>query len=319
MHRRRQSGLWWPEARALPASRRAYHEQFFPGQPLQFGAGQWSHPGAVVGGYETLLATLTALGLTSGLHICLDVGDADSYDGSSQTWTDRSGDSTNFYRGTTSGAEASDPTFNGSAGDLDATVTYWSFDGGDSFRKTSANSTAIENLHKDNAAFTIAAWTYSPTMTADVGIFGTTTGAGSARGMYLAFPRNTGSPAGNRYQFFCGNGSSAAINIVSDQAGASINTWYFRALSYNEATPLGFLVQNDAYIQVSGANTFATAYTSPSASAASQVAEIAAVGGGSLRMSSGSRMAMFALWGGTALSKANLDAIYNATKGRFGF
>ena len=59
----------------------------------------------------------------------LDAGDLASY-ATGQVWADVSGAANNYNRGITSGAEASDPTFAGIAGDL-SNREYFSFDGGD--------------------------------------------------------------------------------------------------------------------------------------------------------------------------------------------
>lgn len=69
-------------------------------------------PPFFAGGGTSLINTLSNLGLLTNLKLCLDAGDLNSYDGSSQTWKDLSGNGTDFYRGATSGSEASDPTFN---------------------------------------------------------------------------------------------------------------------------------------------------------------------------------------------------------------
>lgn len=107
---------------------------------------------------RTLYGIIQELGLTSSLNLVLDVADTASYDGSSQTWTDATGNGFNFFRGTTSGATATDPTFNGTAGLPDET-TYFSFDGGDLFKETAAHAFA-DNWHKNNGAFTVLAVMY---------------------------------------------------------------------------------------------------------------------------------------------------------------
>lgn len=69
-----------------------------------------------------------------------------SYDGTSQTWANFISDTSyDFYLGATSGSEASDPTFNGTAGAADA---YFSTDGGDFFRLIGANPSLPNGTHK---------------------------------------------------------------------------------------------------------------------------------------------------------------------------
>jgi hypothetical protein len=99
---------------------------------------------------KSLWQVIQECGLTSNCKLCLDAGDSSSYDGSSQTWYDLSGNGFDWYCGATSGAEASDPTFNGSAGGKSPSE-YWSFDGGDWFVMAVAEPSWINNLHKDNA------------------------------------------------------------------------------------------------------------------------------------------------------------------------
>jgi hypothetical protein len=102
-----------------------------------------------------LFDVLTELGLTTDLKLCLDVADPNSYDGTSQTWVDRSGNANHFYRGATSGAEASDPTFNGAVGNSSES-TYWGFDGGDYFKEAAAHTFGA-NIHKNNGLATLIA------------------------------------------------------------------------------------------------------------------------------------------------------------------
>ena len=99
---------------------------------------------------------INALGLTGGLKLVLDAGDVSSYS-SGQSWLDLSGNGYDFYLGDTSSSESSDPTFNGTPGNL-STSEYFAFDGGDYFIYDSANETWMQNIHKDNAKFTICIW-----------------------------------------------------------------------------------------------------------------------------------------------------------------
>ena len=105
-------------------------------------------------GHTELITTIRRCGLTTGLKLCLDKGDANSY-ASGQSWLDVSGNGYDFFLGATGGAEASDPTSNGTAGGR-SPEEYWSFDGVQFFRLASANPTWVNNFHKDNAKFTLA-------------------------------------------------------------------------------------------------------------------------------------------------------------------
>ena len=94
---------------------------------------------------------------------------SDSYSGTGQTWanietTPADGSSQtdyDLYRGATSGASTDDPTFNGTAGNEAA---YWSFDGGDAFKKQAANTAFLSNLHKTTGGqdYWFAMWLKTP-------------------------------------------------------------------------------------------------------------------------------------------------------------
>lgn len=100
---------------------------------------------------------LNDLGLTGSFQLGLDVADLQSYDGASQTWTDFIG-ANDFFRGTTNGVDATDPSFVGVAGQADQN-TYFSHDGGDYFTESATHSFA-DNWHKDNGKFSIVALSY---------------------------------------------------------------------------------------------------------------------------------------------------------------
>ena len=102
----------------------------------------------------TMYQLLQQLQLTTNLNLCVDAGDISSYDGSSQTWTDRAAGN-NLFRGTTSGSEAENPTFVGTAG---TPTAYFSFDGGDYFisstSPTYANGWSKTTAHSPLQLFT---------------------------------------------------------------------------------------------------------------------------------------------------------------------
>lgn len=255
-------------------------------------------PQTFVPGAPTLYSMIVHAGLTSGLHICLDAADPASYDGSSQTWTDRSGNSTDFFRGATSGSEATDPTFNGTSR-VYTNGTYFSVDGGDYFRKAAANSTAINNLHKNNAAFTLLWFMRTPSsFAAAPGLFGTSAGATAKLGVDIIIQSD------GTLQFGAerGVGGSGAL-LENSTLTLSTGTDYVLGLTVDEAATTGAWYYNGS------TESFTSTYTSPSASNATHTAEIFAIGNGVLPMGSGGRLYGFAVWGGTALSTANIAAI----------
>lgn len=264
----------------------------------------FSPPFIPVGG-TSLINELSNLGLLTNLKLCLDAGDLNSYDGSSQVWKDQSGGAFDFNRGSGSGSDAADPTFNGTAG-RQSSGEYFSFDGGDRLTLGQANPAWVSNLHKDNAKLSICAWFYTPNIVTGVAewIFGTTppaTGIGVLFGMGdlkdgdLAFAQLNG----------------ASLGLLSSTATLNSGAWNFVAASVDEGATSGIL-------QINGTQETKTySYTSPSASAATSVAQVGA-SNSTAALRSGDRLASFAVWEGVALNAVQLMAIYNATKGKFG-
>src|SRR3990167_7347714 len=112
------------------------------------------------------------LGLGTSLELCLDAGDATSAPSSTTSWIDISGNGYDFFLGTDATAQASDPTQTGTVGAL-TLEEYFSFDAGDYFTYDTTNETWMQNLHKDNAAFTCIVWVYPGAIGAIQGLFGT--------------------------------------------------------------------------------------------------------------------------------------------------
>lgn len=272
----------------------------------RFAAGNAARNAGLVppyGGVD-LITALTHLGLSDNLRLCLDAGDSSSYS-SGQSWLDRSGNGYDFFRGATSGATTDDPTFNGSAG-AHTSSEYWSFDGGDFFQYDTTNETWMDNLHKDNAVFTLMAWVYPASFSANQALF-TTHALSSNIGI-----RWTLATAGVA-QIGVGNGSVGTVsNGQANSPGITAATWGCLGLSLNEPTgrQIGF---------GNGRTTIGSAtYTSPSASSAGSTARIGATGNLGNPFLSGSRIAMFMAWEGKALTISEMTAVYQATRNRFG-
>lgn len=265
---------------------------------------------AAAGGQSQLLMNvLTTLGLTTNLELCLDAADTQSYS-SGQKWLDRSGNGVDFFLGADINASTDDPTLTGAPG---APTTYWLFDGGDFFRYDSTNETWMENLHKDNAVFTFVAFIYQDDAGDDTEIFGTNGEASSNVG--ISWESNNGVIT---VKVADGSGS-LALNPLGDTT-LSATSWHMVGLSLNEAGGASgsFLYADGAYNQVSASDTFDGAYATPSASNATFTAEIGATGNATTVSDAGQRIACIAVWEGTALTKANMDSIWSAMRGRFG-
>ncbi len=235
---------------------------------------------------------LTELGMLSdggsgSLALCLDAADPRSYPGSGQTWFDMSGNGRDFFVGVTSGAEASDPTFTGNAGDPGA---YFAFDGGDFMRKASANDSFFDGLHKNSACWmfmSVCQWDTDATDT--VRLIGTS-GVDVTKIGVLLTKNGTGGLTLNAYN---GSGSLALGANSTNALSAQKDKWHFLGIGYDEAVPLGTFIYGDP--RVSGENIL-TAYSSPSASAASFTAEVGAGGNGASINSAGTRMSLLLGW-----------------------
>lgn len=261
-------------------------------------------------GGMTLLGAIQSAGLTSNLVLCLDSGDAVSYT-SGQSWLDRAGSGYDFFLGATGGAEASDPTFTGTAGNLSA---YWALDGGDYFTYDTTNEAWMQNIHKDNANFTILSVCYRGTAGAGVtSVVGTSAGNANT-GFFYSTSGVDGTP------FFRVKNAGADAIAKGGLTELTASAYNITAVSLNEATGAGggFHWLNGAYNQVSGpSDTFDSTYTSPASGNATFTMQIAALGNAGSPSQSGDRMACVAVWT-TALTKAQLDSLYALLRGRFG-
>lgn len=254
-------------------------------------------------GNVALITTLTRLGLTDNLRLCLDAGDSASYS-SGQSWLDTSGNGYDWFRGNAAAANTDDPTFNGVAGTL-SSAEYWSFDGGDHFQYDTTNETWMENLHKDNAAFTLMAWVYISSFPGTVGLFGNNASANTG----ICWVMNTSAQLG----LVVTNGAGNALIQSSTHANAT-NAWLCVGISVNEAVGAGGI----RYFSNGVRDTDTSTYTSPSSGSASFTTQIASRGNGNGRVPNGSRMAQFMAWEGKALTTAEMTAVYQATRNRFG-
>lgn len=256
----------------------------------------------------TLKSALTTAGLTTNLKLCLDSGDASSYNPSVQTdkWLDVAGSGYDFYRGSGTGSDAADPTFNGSGGALNS---YWSFDGGDCFTYDAANETWMESLHKNSAIFSVVAFFYHAVEVSDSLIFLDQFSGGTGISYQLT--------SSGTQRFRAVNAGATALTKTVDSAAAV--GWHMIGLSLNEATGAGggFFYKDGGYDQVSSADTFDSTYTSPSAGSATYTMGIGGLNGLDVSPNN-ERLACIAVWQGTAITKANMDTIFTAMRGRFG-
>lgn len=267
-------------------------------------------------GGGTLLEMITNAGLLANLAICLDAGDGASFNGTSQTWTDVSGNNQNFYRGSSSSAQGSDPTFNGVAGEKSANE-YFSVDGGDYFIEASG-LTFAESWHKNNAKFTVgyvmyAAKTDNPSGTDSPVVFSSFAEGVTSPGMYIylrdAHTLNLWVVNGQE-----GGGSGPFIVAPDTFFHATVRDWRCNIFSVDETTG----IMNRKYAAAAADVGPSVAYTNPSSNSSGTPYmlfnhdSISASG----FWASGCRIAAFFAWN-RALSLAELDALYPLIQTRF--
>lgn len=234
--------------------------------------------------------------LTSQLQLCLDAGDSRCYDGSSQTWSDCSGNGHDFERGTSGSVESIDPSWTGSIGSW-ADSTYFAFDGTQYFTPTSFHTFA-QGWHKNNGAFTMAAIVYLPTFVGVEIIFSTRNGSAADAGVNF---RMTGAGL-----LTCSHSiSTSGREVVSSAAAATQNSWNFLAISFDEATTtMRMQINGTAETPTASASTDTDNHADPMA-----IGNVPDLGD---PISAGHRMAAFAAWntalGATALANLYADA-----------
>lgn len=266
-------------------------------------------------GMPNLIDTITSLGLTSSLQLCLDAGDANSYT-SGQIWSDVSGNSNHFYRGSGSGSESNDPTFNGVAG-RQSSAEYFSSDGGDAFWNTATHSFPA-NWHKDNATLTAAFFLFIPN--------GSTEAVNILCNIYDADDRGVSvvlSPSSSKMgiQMARGVGPSLQTFLTSDSGYIVTNQWMFVSLSFSEGSGQSFVNVNGVVHTLSS-----DTYSSPSSSAPTKGTAIWSTPNTTnngtdtdtgFLPDNGSRIAEVMAWN-RALSQAELASLYAARKSKFG-
>lgn len=250
----------------------------------------------------SLFGIISDLGLTSGLKLCLDAGDAASYDPAVQTakWLDTSGNGTDFFRGTTASVQSMDPTFNGVGGGL-SSAEFWSSDGSDYFGYDTSMETWMHDLYKENAVWSCIAVAKPTSVSASKVIF--------ASGATSRIRFNIQQPGGN-LRIFGYNGG--ATSIACDAAAAvNVNAWNVVGACVDDTS-------DSCRVFTNGVNEeFAVGYTSPPTTNAGGASFLVGKDTGTSTYMP-ENFACIAVWQGVALTSAQLTDIYNAIKGRFG-
>lgn len=252
--------------------------------------------------YETLVKN----GVGNDLQLCLDASDARSYDGSSQVWNDLSAVPYNWNRGADASATSTDPTFNGSAGGF-SSGEYWSFDGGDYFTPvTGVTNAFFQSVHKPGALFTLAAWVRLGAVGPTNQYIAGNTASRSVRGFLWGFASTNG-----RLRFATANGSVLFVDATATSLSVpAAGQWYFFAIAVDAAASSGRHYMNGAE------HSFSPNYGAASATDGPNTLSVGATMA-TLPLTNTSRMASFAAWS-TALTKAELDMIFDRTRGKFG-
>lgn len=243
---------------------------------------------------------LRSLGIAQG--ITLDFGDERCDPGSGQTIRDLSGNGRNVLLGATSGASTDDPSRVGPPGlrrkgdgRQFGTATFMTIAAG--------NDTFIDSWHKNDALFTLGCWFYWAGVAANGRIVGTKASGASSIGLFW------GPAAGGTVQAVVANGT-ANQTLLTPSETYRTNAWNFAAMSVDEGGSSYAHYLNGVHEPKSGS------YTSPSSSAASLALKLGARGTPDQYLPSGSIMRQFFACP-AALTKAQLDAIYNLTRPGF--
>jgi hypothetical protein len=250
---------------------------------------------------KPLYNVLIDKGLLPGLKLCLDAGDALSYT-SGQKWLDRTQGGYDFFRGADVTATTDDPTFTGNSGTLDQS-TYWSFDGGDYFTYDSATESWMNNLHKAGAKFSIALLYYVPALTGFRWLLGEYLNDNAKIGVQIVIVN------GDAVRFSVANGSGVAA-FSADSTWLTSVGWHLSIVSVDEANAFGLWYDNGRK------STFASTYTTPSASASTHIMQIGATGSNGSPLPSGFRIAAVAIWEGRTLGLGDCEGLYRALKKR---
>ena len=265
---------------------------------------------------QKLITVLTQLGLTGNLKLCLDAGDGDSFTAGDK-WLDRSGGGYDFHRGEDATTDGTEPTFNGTAGALSANEYFSVASKPDYFRYDSTVESWMDNLFHDNAdwAFLCWYWPSSNTPTTTNVIFDTTGDVSGSNGVFSDF---TGA-SGNRLRLLVQKTGATPLSVTADDVSLPLDQWHFVGARISEAGGAGasFFYRDGGYWQVSAADTFNGAYTAPGVGASNDTMHLLASGDQAFAAANGTRIAMLAMFEGGGLTKANFDAIYDATNRSF--
>jgi hypothetical protein len=246
-----------------------------------------------------LLDIIAQLGLSAGLVCCLDAADTRSYDGTSQTWTDASGNGAHFYRGTTGSAAGDDPAFNGTAGIADEN-TYFSVDGGDQFRNVANDNPDTESMSFNDGATTLAMMLYTPNVAGNSGLFDQ---IGSGFNFISQLWLDASEKLNWRHTT-----SIVTSETITSTASVPTGAWSFVALAFDEAVnALDYVINNTIENHAFASSSFNAAHASINSLLAASNVAVA---------QNTTRLACLALWMNTRVATADLSLIKQLLKDR---
>lgn len=258
-----------------------------------------------------LMAVATASTLSPNRLWHLDAGSLQSYAGG-QTWANletapadgSAASAYNFNVGLLPTTEPVDPVFHGTPGGMSANE-YWSFSSSaySVMKVANGNTAVIDSFHKSGASFTLLYFISFGALSSYQQLAITFSGN---RGVGLQFCTN-----GSSLIMEIGQGANGPQRLVSPNEALTANKPLCVALSVKENGGNGgsrFYVNGTEF-------PFNAAYASPSSAAASEPFRISRESADSL--STGSKL-WIAQGYNRALSKAELDEVFNTYRGRFG-
>lgn len=250
-----------------------------------------------------LIEAISVLGLEANLKLCLDAGDAASYT-SGQTWSDRSGGGYNFFRGATSSVEASDPTFNGTAG-RQSSSEYFLGNGSQYFTLGQANPAWVNALNAVNGTYAYLMWVYFPLISVGQILFGDDNAFSANNGVFGTVKTTNAIRAGVS--------DSSGFDLEDSTITVGSTGWNLvgASIKHTNAASISFIINGTTETRASGYSAGATA------SPATYTLQILAEGNGSTIAQANTRIGEFAMWS-TQLTAAQMLSVFNATRGKYG-
>jgi len=268
----------------------------------------------IFGGRGTsLINEIKNEGLESGLKLCLDAGDINSWPGSGQLWKDLSGNGNHFYLGGGSGADGADPTFNGTPGGLSQNE-YFSVAGGDYFTLAQANPQWVKDLFRVGSA-SFFVMLRIPT-DANLHIFATEDGTTTHYGGSMKYASDFGKSEGF---VFVNSGGSSGYGVLG--VGIDAPTFpglYGLAIATTIASNGDWQVAGSVNDSSGGPPGPPSAGTVPDTHDPTQTAKIFANGNASQTAASGARIYCLAVWQGVAIDPDASAHMFSMMRNRFG-